>query len=225
MKVKYAWNGIDEWCIKHQIERQTQEENLIAPGVDDHVINKNDMNYHDHHHHHDNTNNTDSNTNNDILSKQLFLQKLNLSSLHPFCNDTLKYIYHTPSYELPTIPSQGSIISNQSQQSSFFYHYDDNNNNDNNALYESIITTYTMLIPPIIAITELWIRLFAFYIAIIGIIYLSYQQQQQQYRQYRQQQQQQQQIYQLTLKNDKSNCNLNCTNPMTTNTNTNTKRL
>jgi hypothetical protein len=89
-------------------------------------------------------------------SSQLFLQKLNLSSIHPFCDESSSY-YFRP-YEILGVPGQGPLLT--------YDHLD--------GFVDKIITFSIMAIPSVAAMIELWLRLFASIIAPTGITYLLY---------------------------------------------------
>lgn len=97
-------------------------------------------------------------TNNDA-----FLKKLNMPFMHPFCDNTSQY-YHRP-YDIDGIPKQGPLR---------LFDYENHKHLFNNNIFDYLISCVTMIIPPFIAMLELWLRLFALIIAPIGITYLFY---------------------------------------------------
>jgi hypothetical protein len=93
------------------------------------------------------------------VSSVAFLQRLNLSSTHVFCNvDTVPV-----PYEIPGVPGQGPLLSQDHLET----------------LYDVIVTVIAMGAPSIAAMAELWLRLFASILAPLGIAHLLYKELQQ----------------------------------------------
>jgi hypothetical protein len=83
-----------------------------------------------------------------------FIQLLNLTFLHPFCN-----IETRPNpYNIPNIPSQGPLMN--------YDHLE--------TWYDVLVTIVAMSIPSLAAMTELWLRLLSALIAPISVLYLTY---------------------------------------------------
>ena len=72
-------------------------------------------------------------------SAQTFLNKLNLGTIHPFCKDTA-------SYYVDGVPPQGPLLSHE--------HLD--------STWDVALTAFYRICPPLLAMGELWLRLFAF---------------------------------------------------------------
>ena len=88
------------------------------------------------------------------VSSVAFLQRLNLSSTHVFCN-----VHTAPvPYEIPGVPGQGPLLSQDHLET----------------LYDVIVTVIAMGAPSIAAMAELWLRLFASILAPLGIAHLLY---------------------------------------------------
>jgi hypothetical protein len=83
-------------------------------------------------------------------SSQQFLQTLNLSSLHPFCHDG------APPFAMEGVPPMGQLP----------------NRFDGQTTLETMYTLWRMIAPPLMAMSELWLRLFGAAIAPLGIVYL-----------------------------------------------------
>lgn len=82
-----------------------------------------------------------------------FLERLNLPSKHPFCELAVE------DYEIPGVPGQGPLLSNDHLET----------------LYDIVVTVFAMGAPSLAAMAELWLRLFAFFLAPLGIAHLLYQ--------------------------------------------------
>jgi hypothetical protein len=83
-----------------------------------------------------------------------FLQRLNLSSVHPFCNPQT-----APSpYEIPGVPGQGPLL----------------NNDHLETYWDVLVTINAMGTPSLAAMAELWLRLFSSIVAPLGVAILVY---------------------------------------------------
>ena len=95
-------------------------------------------------------------------SSRLFLEKLNLPTLHPFCEDSEEGNESNGSnryrpYELPGVPRQGPLLD---------YHvYDE-------TLLDRLTTLSYSVFPSLLAMGELWLRLFASLAAPLGMLHL-----------------------------------------------------
>jgi hypothetical protein len=85
-------------------------------------------------------------------SSRQFLRALNLPSIHPFCDDP-------SSFAKEGVPPMGPLVQR----------FDDQN------IFEAILTSWWMIAPPLLAMSELWLRLFAGALAPGGIVYLALQ--------------------------------------------------
>eukprot|EP00980_Cylindrotheca_fusiformis_P021650 scaffold8505_cov130-Cylindrotheca_fusiformis.AAC.16 len=83
-------------------------------------------------------------------SSRIFLEALNLPSVYPFCTTD------GPSFHLEGVPPLGPL----------------DHRFDGESMVQKGITAFYMIAPPLLAIAELWIRLFAGYLGPIGIVYL-----------------------------------------------------
>ena len=87
-------------------------------------------------------------------STRIFFELLNLSrSVHPFClqfNDT--------TYPIPGVPPQGPLLQNDHLET----------------VWDVIVTTLALTLPPLWAMLELWLRLLAAAIAPLGLMHLLY---------------------------------------------------
>ena len=97
----------------------------------------------------------DSNNNDATVSAIAFLQRLNLTFVHPFCN-TSSPIYHH--YHLPGVPAQGPLL----------------NHDHLETWYDVLVTIIAMVAPSLVAMIELWLRLFSSIIAPIAVVYMIY---------------------------------------------------
>eukprot|EP00977_Amphora_coffeiformis_P012358 scaffold3051_cov175-Amphora_coffeaeformis.AAC.9 len=86
---------------------------------------------------------------------QTFLEQLGLSSLHPFCTT---FAANWEAYYVDGIPRQGPLTS--------VVH-------DN--AWETAWTWYAAVVPPLAAMGELWLRLFASALAPLGIVFMLHQ--------------------------------------------------
>lgn len=86
-------------------------------------------------------------------SSQDFFRTLALPSLHPFCRD---HAADFASYYLPNIPRQGPLQSQDHLES----------------VWDILATVGSMVTPPLAAMGELWLRLFASLIAPLGMAFL-----------------------------------------------------
>jgi hypothetical protein len=84
-----------------------------------------------------------------------FLQRLNLTFLHPFCNTSSTTYYP---YNLPGVPAQGPLL-----------HHD-----HLETWYDILVTIVAMVAPSIVAMVELWLRLFSSFIAPTAVVYMLY---------------------------------------------------
>ena len=89
------------------------------------------------------------------VSAIAFLQRLNLTFLHPFCNVS-STIYHP--YNLPGVPAQGPLL----------------NHDHLETWYDVIVTIVAMVAPSLAAMMELWLRLFSSIIAPTAVLYMLY---------------------------------------------------
>ena len=85
-------------------------------------------------------------------SARNFLETLNLPTVHPFCYDD------APPFTEDGIPPMGRLV----------HRFDDE------TPFEILITMWYNVAPALLAMAELWLRLFAGVIAPIGIVYLIY---------------------------------------------------
>jgi hypothetical protein len=83
-----------------------------------------------------------------------FLQRLNLSSVHPFCNP----LTAPNPYEIPGVPGQGPLQN--------FDHLE--------TWWDVLITIIATGAPSLAAMAELWLRLFSSVLAPLGTLYLLY---------------------------------------------------
>ena len=84
-----------------------------------------------------------------------FLQRLNLTFVHPFCNMS-STTYHP--YNLPDVPAQGPLL----------------NHDHLETWYDFLVSILAMVVPAFAAMTELWLRLFSSIIAPTAILYMIY---------------------------------------------------
>lgn len=84
-------------------------------------------------------------------SSRDFLDALNLPSIHPFCSD------EGPSFQVEGVPPMGDLE----------YGFQDE------TIFQGMITMWYMIAPPLLAMTELWLRLFAGSLSPLGILYLT----------------------------------------------------
>ena len=84
-------------------------------------------------------------------SSQGFIEKLQLSTIHPFCGENAPRPYN-----IDGIPPQGPLLNNDHLES----------------FWDVIITVIAMGMPSLAAMAELWLRLFASFLAPLGIAHL-----------------------------------------------------
>lgn len=87
-------------------------------------------------------------------NSQRFLRRLNhrqVTAIHPFCSDQAPR-----PYELPNVPGQGPLRSQDHLET----------------FYDVLVTVIAMSVPSLLAMGELWLRLFASVIAPLGIAHL-----------------------------------------------------
>jgi predicted alpha/beta-fold hydrolase len=87
-------------------------------------------------------------------SSQLFLQALNLPLVHPFCNELATSSDYK--YQLDGVPAQGPLLLKDET-----YH-------------DFVMVLFYKFVPPLLAMTELWIRLFAAILAPLGVAHLAH---------------------------------------------------
>ncbi|GKY92883.1 hypothetical protein MPSEU_000257400 [Mayamaea pseudoterrestris] len=85
-------------------------------------------------------------------SAQSFLGQLNLDAIHPFCKDTSFYY-------VEGVPPQGPLLSHEHLETTL----------------DVALTTFFRVCPPLLAMVELWLRLFAFVCAPLGLARLSWE--------------------------------------------------
>lgn len=96
------------------------------------------------------------------LSSQLFIKSIEGASYrHPFCMKYVDSNVNGNEYYIADIPKQGPIRNDD------ISYYGD-------TIYEKIQVRATMYLPELLALTELWLRLFAIYIIPMTISYLLY---------------------------------------------------
>jgi hypothetical protein len=82
---------------------------------------------------------------------QSFLESLNLPRIHPFCSE------NAPNpYDIPGIPAQGTLLTYDHLETT----------------WDVLVTFIAMVMPSLVAMGELWLRLFASVIAPLGIAHL-----------------------------------------------------
>ena len=84
-----------------------------------------------------------------------FLERLNLTFVHPFCN--ISSTTYRP-YNLPDVPAQGPLL----------------NHDHLETWYDVLVTIVAMVAPSLKAMIELWLRLFSSIIAPIALLCLIY---------------------------------------------------
>jgi hypothetical protein len=84
-----------------------------------------------------------------------FMQRLNLTFLHPFCNTSSSTYHH---YNIPGVPAQGPLLNHDHLES----------------WCDVFVTVFAMIAPPLLAMMELWLRLFSSIIAPTAVVYLLY---------------------------------------------------
>jgi hypothetical protein len=82
-----------------------------------------------------------------------FLERLHLSSFHPFCEAGFR-----STYQLPNVPGQGPLLSQDHLESA----------------WDVIVTIIAMGLPSLAAMAELWLRLLSSLVAPLGIAQLTY---------------------------------------------------
>lgn len=89
-------------------------------------------------------------------SSREFLQTLDLPNIHPFCRqeDVLGYFHGAPGNVPPMGPMEQPF--------------------GNESWSEPVMTMWFMVAPPLLAMAELWIRLFAGFLGPVGCLYLAY---------------------------------------------------
>jgi hypothetical protein len=101
---------------------------------------------------------TPSSWEDDVLSSSSltrdFVQRLNLTFVHPFCNPTTV----PKPYPIPGVPEQGPLLN--------YDHIE--------TWYDALVTLVAKSTPALAAMMELWLRLFSFFIAPMSIMYLIY---------------------------------------------------
>lgn len=82
-----------------------------------------------------------------------FLHRLNLSSVHPFCNP----LTAPNPYKIPGVPGQGPLL----------------NNDHLETFWDVLVTIIAMGAPSLAAMAELWLRLFSSILSPLGVIFLA----------------------------------------------------
>jgi hypothetical protein len=82
-----------------------------------------------------------------------FLERLSLSSSHPFCEARVR-----STYQLPNVPGQGPLLSQDHLESA----------------WDVVVTIIAMGLPSLAAMAELWLRLLSSLVAPLGIAQLIY---------------------------------------------------
>lgn len=82
---------------------------------------------------------------------QTFLERLNCPTIHPFCSQ-----FNDTTYPIPGIPPQGPLLHAD--------HWE--------TVGDVLMSTMAMTLPPLLAMAELWLRLFACVVAPWGIVQL-----------------------------------------------------
>ncbi len=85
-----------------------------------------------------------------IDSSRSFVESLDLPSVHPFCNDD------AGPFPMEGVPPMGRMEHRFEDESTL----------------EMLITMWYMVAPPLLAMAELWLRLFAGALGPLGILYL-----------------------------------------------------
>lgn len=82
-----------------------------------------------------------------------FLERLNLSSTHPFCEAGVR-----TTYQLPNVPGQGPLLSQDHLESA----------------WDVVVTIIAMGLPSLAAMAELWLRLLSSVVAPLGLAQMIY---------------------------------------------------
>jgi predicted alpha/beta-fold hydrolase len=139
----------------------------------------------------DNANNDDNNDDNDDddddnnnENNRQFLTDLNLPAIHPFCINKSNFIEDSTTIKNNNIPPMGSL--------DFFHEVfkgisissatgtgtgtgeGGGESNTTTDLFQAITTLWYLVAPTLLAMGELWLRLFAGMLGPIGIVYLAY---------------------------------------------------